>query len=80
MGSRQKDIETLYKTNKWQEAQTILERYQIKYVVLGQREIDTYKTNANKFQGHLVQVFKTDSLIIFQVPNLENDNGQIENQ
>jgi YYY domain-containing protein len=68
MGSRQGDIELLYRTGLWREAQTILSRYHVRYVIVGPRENDTYQANTAKFQGHLEPVFQSGAVTIFEVP------------
>jgi len=68
MGTRQADIEHLYRTGLWQEAQTILSRYQVRYVVVGSRETGTYQPNTVKFLGHLNTVFQNGAVTIYEVP------------
>ncbi len=48
MGSRESDIKRLYETNNWQEAQTILKRYNIRYVFVGGSERSTYRVNRDQ--------------------------------
>lgn len=68
MGSRQPDIELLYRTSRWEEAASILERYQIRYVVVGSLELGTYPVNEVKFQKRLKLVFERESVRIYEVP------------
>ena len=76
MGTRQSDIELLYRTAQWQEAETILARYRINYVVVGSREMSSYQANTTKFQGHLLPVFQSGSVTIFGVPSYIYDASQ----
>lgn len=77
MGSRRVDIERLYCTNNWDEAQDILSRYEIRYVVFGVMEQSAYgRGSANcpggmnqvKFSNRLPLVFKQGDISIYQVP------------
>jgi YYY domain-containing protein len=73
MGTRQADIEKLYRTGLWQEAQSILSRYHVRYVMVGSRETGTYQANTAKFQGHLMPAFQNGAVTIFEVPaNITN--------
>lgn len=62
------DIETLYSTSNWSIAQTILDRYNIHYIVLGQLERNSYKIMEGKFQNHLPIGFQQGNIIIYEVP------------
>jgi uncharacterized membrane protein len=78
-GNRTDDIELLYRSNQWQEAAIILARYHVRYVVVGPREVDSYKgTNTTKFQGHLVPVFQNGNVIIFEVPASVSNDSQLQ--
>ncbi|HOR77485.1 MAG TPA: DUF2298 domain-containing protein, partial [Anaerolineaceae bacterium] len=65
MGSRQNDIRTLYSTHDWQEAKAILDKYQIKYVYVGDLEMRTYALDESKFQEHLQLVFDSPGARIY---------------
>ena len=69
IGSRLADLERLYKTNSWEEAQTILKQYNIRYVFIGNLERDTYKVNEIKFQQNLKPIFQNESVIIYEFPD-----------
>lgn len=71
MGTRDQDIGTLYQTPDWLEAQTILDRYQIRYIVIGNLERSTYTVNEfvlneTKFNDNLPIVFQNNSVIIYE--------------
>lgn len=68
IGSRPSDLEQLYRTNNWDEAQAILQKYAIRYVVIGPVERSRYKVNEAKFQRNLVSVFQQGSVTIYEVP------------
>jgi len=77
MGSRRGDIEKLYCTNNWRDAENILRQYNIRYVVVGSLERDLYAPgsaacpsglNESKFTRQLSKVFFQGSTSIYQVP------------
>jgi uncharacterized membrane protein len=69
MGSRQSDLETLYSTNSWEEALTILRRYDIRYIYIGSYEHATYPVNEVKFQQALTPAYQNSSVTIYEVPD-----------
>ena len=69
MGSRQNDIETLYRTSDWETARALLEKYQIRYVYVGALERSTYRANETKFANNLNVVFQDEDVSIYEVPD-----------
>jgi uncharacterized membrane protein len=67
-GSRQDDIAMLYRTPNWQTANEILNRYDIRYVYVGDLERSTYPVQEDKFQRNLIQVFQQGNVTIYEVP------------
>jgi len=76
MGSRRADIERLYCTADWDQAEQILHQYNVRYVVVGQMENITYGQGspacpggmmAGKFIRHLSLAFAQDSVSIYEV-------------
>ncbi len=67
-GTREADIKTLYEVPDWDTARAILERYQIRYVVVGMLEQTTYDVSETKFQQHLVVLFHAGNTVIYGVP------------
>jgi uncharacterized membrane protein len=74
IGSRQADIERLYCTRDWAEAQSILKQYDIRYIYIGGLERSTYVPslagcptglNEAKFSRNLNQVFKQGDSVIY---------------
>ena len=61
------DVEVLYSTADWQVAGEILRKYEIRYVVIGDVERNTYSVNELKFQQNLDLVFQNGSVAIYQV-------------
>lgn len=62
------DIPTLYQTNNWDEARSIIEKYDIRYVVVGTLERNVYRVNELNFQRNLVEVFRSGDVVIYQAP------------
>ena len=69
LGTREADIETLYKTSSWNEAEAILERYGIRYVVVSTYEFGKYRAKTEKFDNFLSVVFQNGSVTIYEVPH-----------
>lgn len=77
MGSRQGDLERLYCSRSWDEAQSIVQQYRIRYVYVGTLERITYTPNQStcvaglneaKFARHLEPVFQQGDVTIYQAP------------
>jgi YYY domain-containing protein len=68
MGSRESDIQKLYETHNWDEAKSILDQYDIKYVYVGNLERNSYKLFEEKFNQHLPVAFNQGSVTIYVVP------------
>jgi YYY domain-containing protein len=71
VGTRPQDIQQLYVTDDWQVARAILQRYQIRYVYVGDLEYQTYPVSLEKFEKNLRVVFRSGSVVIFEVPELD---------
>jgi YYY domain-containing protein len=67
-GSRAQDIEMLYSTPDWAIAQDILQRYNIRYVYIGNLERVTYRVSEEKFKLFLKPVFQQGNVVIYEVP------------
>jgi YYY domain-containing protein len=71
-GSRKDDIQTLYTTSDWATAQIIIDRYNIRYIVVGNLERNTYPVDEEKFSRFLIRVFpppdQQGSVTIYEVP------------
>mgnify|MGYP000859472461 FL=1 len=67
IGTRQADVKELYSTGKWEQAQTIIDKYNIRYIVVGNTERNTYQVDQNKFDEHLVKVFESPTVDIYEV-------------
>ncbi len=80
IGTRQPDLERLYCTRNWDEAEAILLRYRIRYVFIADLERTTYRPKPDtcpiglvetKFAQHLTLVFQQGSVTIYEyiLPN-----------
>jgi YYY domain-containing protein len=77
LGPRQSDLQRLYCTRDWQETLEILERYQVRYVIVGGLERSVYRAGTancssglqeNKFSSRLAAVYKIGQLTIYENP------------
>jgi YYY domain-containing protein len=76
IGSREQDIARLYCSSQWQEARTILQQYNIRYIVVGELERKTYVPatrscakglNEAKFVQYLTPAFQQSNVTIYEV-------------
>lgn len=67
-GTRQEDIAALYSTVRWEEARAIIEKYNIRYIFIGNLEIASMRVNEEKFSMYLEPVFQQGSTVIYKVP------------
>jgi len=74
MGSRQGDIERLYRSNDWTETQEILRQYNVRYIYVGPLERSTYGVNENKFERFLQPVFQQGQVTIYEVPRVASSS------
>jgi uncharacterized membrane protein len=77
MGARQADLERLYCTHDWREAQVVIQKYGIRYIYLGGLERITYLPNPDtcptglyeeKFSRNLSRAYQQGSVTIYEVP------------
>lgn len=65
-GTRRADIERLYVTRDWAEAQSILDRYEIAYVFIGPLERSTYEpVVTRKFDLFMDLLYQTEDVSIY---------------
>jgi YYY domain-containing protein len=67
-GSRRDDITKLYTTTRWEEAQSIIKQYNIRYIYIGGTERSTLTVNEEKFQTYLKPIFQQGSVVIYEAP------------
>jgi uncharacterized membrane protein len=74
---RKQDVADLYCTGQWDLARSLLEKYDVRYLVVGDVEYTTYSAGsdicpggirADKFQLHLQPIFQNERLTIYEVP------------
>ena len=68
VGSRGDDIQRLYETANWNEADVILKHYGIHYVYIGPLERTTYAVNEEKFARNLTEIYRQGQIVIYEVP------------
>ena len=68
MGDRQYDITLLYSTDSWEEAAGIIEKYNIRYIYVGDLERTTYNLDDRKFKENLPVIFENHSTVIYEFP------------
>lgn len=77
LGSRKADIERLYCNPSWPEAQQVIQQYDIRYIVVSNKERIEYVSgsnncpaglNENKFMLNLPVAFQLGEAVIYEVP------------
>jgi uncharacterized membrane protein len=69
IGTREEDIEMIYRTDNWEEAKGLLDFYNVRYVFIGSLENRTYRVNESKFERFLGEpVFESGEIKIFEIP------------
>jgi len=68
LDQRKQDVETIYATPDWQTTQSLLEQYDVRYVIVGNLERTSYRVNEEKFNNFLKPVFQQGSITIYEVP------------
>jgi hypothetical protein len=67
-GTRNDDISNLYTTTHWEEAQSIIDQYDIRYIYIGPLERTSMVVKEEKFQTHLKPIFQQGEVVIYEVP------------
>jgi uncharacterized membrane protein len=67
-GSRNDDIIKLYSTTRWDEAQSVIDQYDIRYIYVGATEYASMPVKEEKFRAHLKTVFQQGSVSVYEVP------------
>lgn len=67
IGSRQADLRTLYSSADWNQVQNVIDRYNIRYIVVGNLERQTYQLEESKFGENMNKVLDTASVDIYEV-------------
>lgn len=67
-GSRREDVAKLYTTSRWEEAQQIIDEYDIRYIFIGSLERRSLSVSEEKFKAFLKPVFQQGETVIYEVP------------
>ena len=67
IGSRQADLRELYSTSSWERTKAVIDLYNIRYIVVGELERQTYAVDLLKFEENLSKVLDTASVDIYEV-------------
>ncbi len=62
------DIQVLFSAADWQTAQVILDKYDVRYLVVGEWERNSYLVSESLFAENLIVAFQNPSVTIYQVP------------
>ena len=68
VGSREEDIRLLYETRNWDDARSVIDQYDIKYIYVGNLERNTYNLFDEKFRQLLPVAYEQGSVTIYVVP------------
>lgn len=68
IGSRQSDLRVLFSTSDWNQAKTIIDLYNLRYIVVGELERQTYQLDEAKFVANMDKVFDSATVDIYEVP------------
>ena len=68
MGSRESDVERMYRSGDWMEVEALLKSYNIRYVYIGSLERIKYRVNEVKFKQFLSQVYQGGQVTIYEIP------------
>lgn len=68
IGTREPDIELLFRARRWEQAQEILARYNIRYVYVGSLELGKYATSKALFDRNLAVVYSNEQVTIYEAP------------
>jgi YYY domain-containing protein len=67
-GSRKEDVLTLYGAFRWEEAQAIMDKYNIRYIYVGTLEQTSMRVSDEKFRTHLKVIFQQGNVTIYAAP------------
>lgn len=67
-GTREQDIIALYTTTQWDEARTIISRYDIRYIFVGATEYASMPVREEKFRANLTPIFQQGSVTVYEAP------------
>ena len=69
LGQRRQEIETVYKTQSIDEARAILDKYEVKYVIVGAFEKQQYgEDGLAKFAQFMQPAFQNEAITVYRLP------------
>ncbi|MES0359506.1 MAG: DUF2298 domain-containing protein [Anaerolineales bacterium] len=69
IGTREEDIELIYRTSNWEDAKGLLDLYNVRYIFIGSLERRTYRVSETKFGRFLGEpVFELGQVSIYELP------------
>lgn len=71
LGPRAADLKLLYETPDWATAKSILDRFNVRYIVLSQTERNKYQVNDLKFDQNLPAVISNASVKIYEYSGID---------
>ena len=78
IGTREEDIELIFRTSNWEDAKGLLDLYNVRYVFIGSLERRTYRVSETKFGRFLGEpVFELGQVSIYEIPK-EFDTSEIK--
>lgn len=66
IGSRESDIKEMYSTKNWITAEGIIEKYDLRYIYIGDVERNTYQISEEKFRLNLSVIYRNSSVVIYE--------------
>jgi uncharacterized membrane protein len=67
VAGRENDIRTIYTSRDWTQTETLLNQYNVRYVIVSPLEKGWYPSlYAKKFADHLKQVFQSGEVFIYE--------------
>jgi YYY domain-containing protein len=67
-GSRRADITRLYTALRWEDVQSIIAQYNIRYIYIGILERTSMPVKEEKFKAHLKSIFQQGNVTIYAAP------------
>ncbi|PJE68506.1 hypothetical protein COU94_01530, partial [Candidatus Shapirobacteria bacterium CG10_big_fil_rev_8_21_14_0_10_38_8] len=66
-GKRASEVQLIYETQDLKTAETYLQKYQVKYVIVGNQEREKYKVSEDKFLKLGKIIFQSGNTKIYQI-------------
>ena len=67
---REQDIRLIYETSDWNVVKSLLEKYGVKYVIIGSFERQVYSNLIEyKFEKNATPIFRQGNVVIYKIPD-----------